>query len=120
MGYPTKVQRIQRQKGVDQWLINFPTAVAQAMDFVKGEVVEWTLIDKAHLILSRQSVPPDPVEFKKNANPLKRLPTTLGQVRADLFPATQLRTGAAPPPEPAGLPGAPYRQRLGLHLRPSV
>ena len=31
MGYPTKVQLIQRKKGADRWYINFPTAVAEAM-----------------------------------------------------------------------------------------
>ena len=28
MGYPAKVQLIKRQKGADQWYINFPSAVA--------------------------------------------------------------------------------------------
>jgi hypothetical protein len=35
------------------------------MDFAKGEVVEWTVADKKHLILSRTVVPPDPVDWKK-------------------------------------------------------
>ena len=65
MGYPTKVQRIQRQRGTDQWYINFPTPIAEAMDFQKGEVVEWTIADKRHLILSRQHAPADPIEIKK-------------------------------------------------------
>jgi hypothetical protein len=37
MGYPTKVQLIRRQKGGDQYYINFPTAIAEAMEFDKGE-----------------------------------------------------------------------------------
>jgi hypothetical protein len=65
MGYPTKVQLIHRRRGVDQWYINFPTAVAEAMDFEKGETVEWTVADKAHLILSRQKVRPNPIDIKK-------------------------------------------------------
>jgi hypothetical protein len=65
MGYPTKVQLIRRKKGVDQWYINFPAPVAQAMDFRKGEVVEWTVADKAHLFLSRREVPKNPVDIKK-------------------------------------------------------
>jgi hypothetical protein len=36
------------------------------MEFVKGEEVEWIVSDKAHLILSRQHAPPDPVRVKKN------------------------------------------------------
>jgi hypothetical protein len=39
------------------------------MDFTKGEVVEWTIADKAHLILSRLQVPPDPVQIKKKRQP---------------------------------------------------
>jgi hypothetical protein len=65
MGYPTKVQLIQRQRGTDQWYINFPTPIAEAMDFVKGEVVEWSVADRGHLTLSRQQVPPGPVDSKK-------------------------------------------------------
>jgi len=64
MGFPTKVQLIQRKKS-EQWYINFPSAIAQAMEFNKGEVVEWIVSDKGHLILARQHVPPDPVAIKK-------------------------------------------------------
>lgn len=69
MGYPTKVQQILRKHGTDQWYINFPTPLAEAMDFVKSEVVEWHIADKGHLILSRQQVPPSPVSFKKKRDP---------------------------------------------------
>jgi hypothetical protein len=44
MGFPTKVQLIKRQAS-EQWYINFPSALAQAMDFVRGEVVEWFVED---------------------------------------------------------------------------
>lgn len=64
MGYPTKVQLIQRKKS-EQYYINFPAAIAQAMDFSKAEDVEWTISDKKHLILSRKVVPPDPINVKK-------------------------------------------------------
>jgi len=67
MGYPTKVQHIERQRGTDQWYINFPTPIAEAMGFVKGEVVEWTLVDKTSLILTRQQTPPASVDIKKKA-----------------------------------------------------
>jgi hypothetical protein len=65
MGYPTKVQRIKRQKTADQYYINFPTAIAEAMDFEKGEQVFWHVEDKANLVLHRTSVPPSPVTVKK-------------------------------------------------------
>lgn len=64
MGFPTKVQRIDRQQS-EQWYINFPSALAQAMEFAKGEGVEWIVHDKSHLILSRKDTPPDPVDIKK-------------------------------------------------------
>ena len=64
MGFPTKVQLIQRKES-QQWYINFPSAIAQAMDFSKGEAVQWTVADKGHLILSREVVPPNPIDLKK-------------------------------------------------------
>jgi len=57
MGYPTKVQLIQR-KSSEQWYINFPAAVAQAMEFQRGETVEWIIEDKSLLALRRPSPPP--------------------------------------------------------------
>jgi antitoxin component of MazEF toxin-antitoxin module len=65
MGYPTKVQRIERKQGADQWYINLPTAVAEAMDFEKGEQVHWHVEDKANLVLHRAEVKPSPVTLKK-------------------------------------------------------
>jgi antitoxin component of MazEF toxin-antitoxin module len=52
MGYPTKIQLIKRSKS-EQWYINFPSALAQAMEFERGEMVEWTIEDKQKLILRR-------------------------------------------------------------------
>jgi len=52
MGYPTRVQLIQR-KASQQWYVNFPAALAQAMGFRKGEVIEWAVEDKDTLILRR-------------------------------------------------------------------
>ena len=63
MGYPTKVQLIKRKQS-EQWYINFPAAVAQAMEFERGETVEWIIEDKANLVLHRPKVPPSPVKKK--------------------------------------------------------
>jgi hypothetical protein len=52
MGYPTKVQLIQRQES-EQWYINFPAPIARAMEFQKGEVVEWVILDRHTLTLHR-------------------------------------------------------------------
>ena len=40
MGYPTKVQQIQRKNAADQYYINCPTAVAEALEVQKGEIIE--------------------------------------------------------------------------------
>ncbi|MCG2587224.1 hypothetical protein [Rhodohalobacter sulfatireducens] len=54
MGYPTKMQLINR-KASQQWYVNMPAAVAEAMEFQKGEVVEWIVDDQQHLVLKRDS-----------------------------------------------------------------
>jgi hypothetical protein len=52
IGFPTKIQLIKRAKS-EQWYINFPSAIAQAMEFERGEVVEWLIEDKHKMILKR-------------------------------------------------------------------
>jgi len=64
MGYPTKVQLIKRKES-EQWYINFPAAVAQAMEFERGETVEWIIEDKGSLVLRRQKVPPSAMKKKR-------------------------------------------------------
>jgi hypothetical protein len=56
LGFPTKVQLIKRQSS-EQWYINFPSAVAQAMEFSRGETVEWIIEDKSTLALRRLKTP---------------------------------------------------------------
>lgn len=52
MGFPTKIQLIKRAKS-EQWYINFPSALAQAMEFDRGEMVEWLIDDHQRLVLTR-------------------------------------------------------------------
>lgn len=52
MGYPTRVQLIQRQES-EQWYINFPAPLARAMEFDKGEIIEWVIQDRYTLVLNR-------------------------------------------------------------------
>ena len=63
MGHPTKVQLIKRKES-EQWYVNFPAAIAHAIEFQRGEVVEWFVEDKANLVLHRTSAPPS--RIKKN------------------------------------------------------
>jgi len=53
MGYPTKVQLIKR-KDSEQWYVNFPAALAGAIEFKKGETVEWVVEDRHTLTLQRK------------------------------------------------------------------
>lgn len=52
MGYNTKLQLIKRAKS-EQWYVNFPAAVAQALELEQGEIVEWIIDDYQHLVLKR-------------------------------------------------------------------
>ncbi len=52
MGYPTRVQLIKR-KSSHQWYVNFPAALAEAMEFEKSELVEWVVESKRKLSLKR-------------------------------------------------------------------
>jgi hypothetical protein len=63
MGHPTKIQLIQR-KASEQWYVNFPAALAQALEFDRGEVWEWIIEDKDQLVLRRQ-IPSDSALKKK-------------------------------------------------------
>ncbi|HKN19373.1 MAG TPA: hypothetical protein VJW95_06210 [Dissulfurispiraceae bacterium] len=64
MGYPTKVQLIKRQQS-EQWYVNFPSAVAQAMEFERGETVEWIIEDKEQMVLRRHRVLPSAMKKKR-------------------------------------------------------
>ncbi len=64
MGFPTKVQLIKR-KNSEQWYINFPSAVAQAMEFERGETVEWIIEDKGQLVLRRTQVSSSALKKKR-------------------------------------------------------
>ena len=63
MGYPTKVQLI-RRKTSQQWYVNFPSALAQAMQFSRGETVEWLVEDRSQLVLNRPHPPPSALKKK--------------------------------------------------------
>lgn len=52
MGYKTKIQLIKRAKS-EQWYVNFPAAVAQAIEFEQGEVIEWLIDDHQNIVLQR-------------------------------------------------------------------
>jgi len=65
MGFPTKIQLIKRAAS-EQWYINFPSSVAQAMEFNKGEIVEWIIENKNKLILKRTNTKDEASKKKLN------------------------------------------------------
>ena len=91
MGFPTKVQLIKRRTS-EQWYINFPSAIAQAMEFDRGETVEWIVEDKSMLVLRRQNTPPSPLKKKPH-------PDSSTTSRNSGAPAPD------PPPSSASKPG---------------
>jgi hypothetical protein len=52
MGYPVKLQKVERPTNRSYYL-NLPTAVAEAIAATKGETFEWSVEDKNTLVLSR-------------------------------------------------------------------
>ncbi len=95
MGFPTKVQLIKR-KASEQWYINFPSAVAQAMEFVRGETVEWIVEGKALLALRRLEAPPPALK--------KTLP-------ASSPTSSSSGANASPPSTSSASPSAPKSSR---------
>jgi antitoxin component of MazEF toxin-antitoxin module len=54
-----------RRKHNEQWYVNLPFAIAQAMDFEKGEEVEWHVESKGLLALERKNAPPPLLKKKR-------------------------------------------------------
>lgn len=71
MGHNTKIQLIKRLKS-EQWYVNFPAAVAQAIEFEQGEVVEWIIDDHQNIVLRRT----DEAVAKLKKKLQKKLPST--------------------------------------------
>jgi hypothetical protein len=64
MGSQTKIQLIDRKKS-EQWYVNFPAAIAHAMEFSRGEMFEWIIEDRATLVLRRMNPPQSPLKKKR-------------------------------------------------------
>ena len=54
MGFQTKVQVIERANKTRQFYLICPAALAEAMEFKKGEVIEWVIEHKHHLVIKRK------------------------------------------------------------------
>lgn len=54
-----------KRKASQQWYVNFPAVLAQAMEFEKGETVEWTIKDRYALTLQRREASDKQARKKK-------------------------------------------------------
>lgn len=52
MGYPVKMQKVERPTN-QSFYLNFPSALAQALNIHKGESFEWIVENKNMLLLKR-------------------------------------------------------------------
>ena len=52
MGYPVKIQKVERPTN-QSFYLNFPSALAQALNIRKGESFEWVVENKNMLLLMR-------------------------------------------------------------------
>lgn len=70
MGYSVRVQRVERG-ATKSFYINFPAAVAEATDLMKGEELEWIIEDKNTFVLRR--VNPKPSVLSPKSSEAKRI-----------------------------------------------
>lgn len=52
MGYKIKIQRVERAT-TKSFYVNFPAAIAEAGEIIKGEEMEWLIHDRNTFILKR-------------------------------------------------------------------
>jgi hypothetical protein len=53
MGYITKVQVIERANDTRQYYFICPSPLAQAMEVLKGEEIDWTIEDRDTIVIRR-------------------------------------------------------------------
>ena len=53
MGYLTKVQVIERANDTRQYYFICPAPLAQAMEFQKGEAIDWAIEDRDTIVIRR-------------------------------------------------------------------
>jgi len=56
MGFQSKVQVIARANRTRQFYFICPAPLAEAMEFEKGESIEWVVVDKRHLTIKREQL----------------------------------------------------------------
>lgn len=64
MGYKVKIQKVERGS-TKSFYVNFPAAVAEACELVKGEEMEWMIEDRNNFVLKRVIVAKTNLPAKK-------------------------------------------------------
>jgi len=49
--YPVRIQAVRSRGTAERPYVNIPIPVARALDIQKGEVVEWKIVNRTHLLL---------------------------------------------------------------------
>jgi len=57
MGYKIKIQKVSRPTN-NSFYVNFPSAIAEALEVEKGEIFEWFIEDKNTLFFKRSTPKP--------------------------------------------------------------
>jgi hypothetical protein len=57
MGYRVKIQKVERPTN-KSFYVNFPVALAEAIEVAKGEAFEWSVEDKNTLVFKRIRIKP--------------------------------------------------------------
>ena len=66
--YPVRIQAVRSRGAAERPYVNIPIPLARALDIQKGEVVEWKIVNRTHLLLVRQPQPspmPPPTKTKR-------------------------------------------------------
>ena len=62
MGFQSKVQVIERANNTRQFYLICPAPLAEAMEFRKGESIEWVIVHKHHLAIKRRRLGRNPAK----------------------------------------------------------
>ena len=62
MGLQTRVQVIKRANNTRQFYFICPAPLAEAMEFRKGESIEWLVVHKHHLVIKRKRLVRNPAK----------------------------------------------------------
>ena len=81
MGYKVKIQKIQRATN-KTYYVNFPGAVADAINLEKGEEMEWFIEGRNCFVLKRAKAAGSFMECAKGKAPLKKRAGSDGKKRA--------------------------------------